>query len=62
MYRGSEVYDMGSYRCTACGYKFQPKTERLPNRCPFCSSPEIKLNETAQDLLNSVGKRQIPDQ
>ncbi|MBW2997100.1 hypothetical protein KY349_02030 [Candidatus Woesearchaeota archaeon] len=52
-----------NYRCTACGYKFRPKTERLPNRCPFCSSPEIQQNETAQDLLDSVGqKRQIPDQ
>ena len=50
-----------SYRCTACGYKFVPKTNRIPNRCPFCSSPDIKPNETAQDILNDVGKRQIPD-
>ncbi|MFC1740917.1 hypothetical protein ACFL3V_00070 [Nanoarchaeota archaeon] len=49
------------YRCLGCGYKFRPKTERTPNRCPFCSSSEIKRDENAQDLLNSVGKRQIPD-
>ena len=51
-----------NYRCTACGYKFKPKTERIPSRCPFCSSQEIRQNETAQDLLDSVGqRRQIPD-
>ncbi|MBU2561698.1 MAG: hypothetical protein KKD17_05345 [Nanoarchaeota archaeon] len=49
------------YRCLDCGYKFQPKTTRQPNRCPFCSSPSIRPAETAQDLLNSVGKRQIPE-
>jgi predicted Zn-ribbon and HTH transcriptional regulator len=49
------------YRCTGCGYKFQPKTERTPNRCPNCSSPEIKRDETAQDILNDVGKRIIPE-
>ncbi|MBW2972517.1 hypothetical protein KY359_05770 [Candidatus Woesearchaeota archaeon] len=52
---------MRKYRCLDCGYKFQPKTEREPNRCPFCSSPSIKINESAQDIINAVGKRQIPD-
>lgn len=49
------------YRCTNCGYKFAPKSDRPPNRCPFCSSPEIRIDESAQDILNEVGKRQIPD-
>lgn len=49
------------YRCLNCGYKFKPKTERAPNRCPFCSSPQIKRDESAQDIINTVGKRQIPE-
>ena len=50
-----------NYRCLGCGYKFTPKTERIPNRCPHCSSPDIKRAETAQDIIDSVGKRLIPD-
>ncbi len=50
------------YKCNDCKYKFSPKTDRTPNRCPFCSSHSIQPEETAQELINSVGKRQIPDQ
>jgi predicted Zn-ribbon and HTH transcriptional regulator len=49
------------YRCTSCGYKFVPKTSKTPNRCPFCSSFTVKQEESAQDILNEVGKRQIPE-
>ncbi len=49
------------FRCLDCRYKFSPKTERLPNRCPFCGSSSIKKDETAQDVLDEVGHRQIPD-
>ncbi|NQU78289.1 hypothetical protein HQ545_00820 [Candidatus Woesearchaeota archaeon] len=52
---------MVGYRCLSCGYKFKPKTDRSPNRCPYCSSPDIKIDESAQDLLDSVGKKLIPD-
>ncbi|MFH1063910.1 MAG: hypothetical protein V1729_02420 [Candidatus Woesearchaeota archaeon] len=50
------------YRCTNCGYKFQPKTNRVPNSCPFCSSGFIQKNESAQDLIDSIGNKLIPEQ
>lgn len=49
------------FECISCKYKFVPKTERVPKRCPFCSSPELREAESAQDLLDSVtGDRLIP--
>jgi len=49
------------YRCLNCKYKFEPKTGRIPARCPFCSSLSIKRDETAADLLSEAGRRQIPE-
>jgi DNA-directed RNA polymerase subunit RPC12/RpoP len=48
------------YRCANCNYRFSPKTDKVPNRCPYCSSPGIMMEETASSLLRSSGKRQIP--
>lgn len=48
---------MTRYYCTACGYKFEPKTSKVPKVCPYCGRRGTLIKEgSAQDILNELDK------
>ncbi len=43
--------------CTSCNYQFVPKTEKVPNRCPYCDRlGTVEKVMQMQDLLDDVGR------
>ena len=43
--------------CTSCNYQFVPKTEKVPNRCPYCDKlGTVEKVMQMQDLLDDVGR------
>ena len=47
---------MVQYRCMKCNYRFQPKTDKEPTRCPYCGTEEsLRLEESAEDLVRKAG-------
>ena len=40
------------YRCGACNYRFVPKGDRKPNKCPYCSADNIMVD--ARDLIREI--------
>ncbi len=48
---------MTRYYCTACGYRFEPKTNRKPKVCPYCGKRGTLVREgTAQELIDEVSE------
>ncbi len=46
---------MTRYYCTACGYKFEPKTGKVPTVCPYCGRRgTLKREGSAQELLDEL--------
>lgn len=46
---------MATLYCTNCGYKFTPKTEAMPENCPYCNKPEtLEKLRNMQDYLDEV--------
>ena len=53
---------MTRYYCKVCGYKFEPKTDRVPTVCPYCGRKGTLVKEgTAQDLINEAIKEDFED-
>ena len=48
--------------CRDCGFKF--KKEKIPVRCPYCSTPsKVGLLKTAQNLLDeTLGETRVMDE
>ena len=43
--------------CTSCNYQFVPKTEKVPDRCPYCDKlGTVEKVMQMQDLLDDVGR------
>ena len=43
--------------CTNCGYMFNVKTLKLPDRCPYCDKTgSIKESKSAQDFIDEVSE------
>jgi len=40
------------YRCGKCNYRFLPKGDTVPRRCPYCSSENILVD--ARDLVREL--------
>jgi DNA-directed RNA polymerase subunit RPC12/RpoP len=40
------------YRCGSCNYRFVPKGDREPRRCPYCSASNVMID--ARDLVKEV--------
>jgi len=54
---------MTRYYCKACGYRFEPKTDKIPKVCPYCGRTGTLVKEgTAQDLLDEVSKEDFDDE
>jgi len=46
---------MVKYECSACGYKFIPKTSRKPRICPYCSKAgTVSPCKGMQDLIDET--------
>ena len=46
--------------CTSCNYQFVPKTEKVPDRCPYCDRlGTVEKVMQMQDLLDDVGRETI---
>ena len=55
-----EIKKIGSYKCTACGYKFETSQGALNKQCPYCSRyGNIEKVKTAEEILQSVNN--MPD-
>ncbi|MFC1753307.1 hypothetical protein ACFL96_07940 [Thermoproteota archaeon] len=39
------------YRCGNCNYKFVPKAERAPSRCPYCGKDKLLVEEGVNEML-----------
>jgi DNA-directed RNA polymerase subunit RPC12/RpoP len=39
------------YRCNNCNYKFEQKSERVPDHCPYCAEKDI-MKETEYFNVN----------
>lgn len=49
----------GKLYCTSCNYQFVPKTEKTPNRCPYCDKVgTIEKVAQMQDLIDEVGRQE----
>ena len=43
--------------CTSCNYQFVPKTDKTPNRCPYCDKlGTIEKANQMQDLIDEVSR------
>ncbi len=40
------------YRCGACNYRFIPKGDMAPKRCPYCSANNVLMD--ARDLVKEI--------
>ena len=48
---------MTRYYCTACGYRFETKSDKKPKVCPYCGKEGTLVREgTAQEILDEVSK------
>ncbi|MEK6967587.1 MAG: hypothetical protein AABX51_03070 [Nanoarchaeota archaeon] len=46
---------MTKYECSACGYKFVPKTGKEPRICPYCSKAgSVSAVKGMQDLIDET--------
>lgn len=44
--------------CTSCNYQFEPKTEKVPNRCPYCNKVgSIEKASQMQDFIDEVSRQ-----
>ncbi|MBT7902535.1 hypothetical protein HN587_01640 [Candidatus Woesearchaeota archaeon] len=44
-----------NYRCMKCNYRFVPKTDAEPRRCPYCSTQgTLRTESTATQILRDV--------
>lgn len=46
------------YECTNCSYKFVPKTDRIPKKCPYCGTPGIRPAAKAQDIVTAAIRKE----
>ncbi len=47
------------WHCTSCNYLFEPKAEKVPEMCPYCSKTGVlEKNKSAQDWLDEVSVEQ----
>ncbi len=43
--------------CTSCNYQFVPKTDKMPDKCPYCDRPgTLEKVKQMQDLIDDVVK------
>ncbi|MBT5023350.1 hypothetical protein HOK51_08785 [Candidatus Woesearchaeota archaeon] len=42
---------MANYRCMNCNYRFVPKSNRAPTRCPYCSTEGKLVTEKSADQI-----------
>lgn len=43
--------------CTSCNYQFVPKTDKLPDKCPYCDrAGTLEKATQAQDLIDEVSR------
>lgn len=46
--------------CTNCNYQFAPKTDKMPNRCPYCDKlGTIEKASQMQDLIDDVSRETV---
>lgn len=45
---------MTRYECQKCNYKWEPKTNRVPPKCVYCSSTRIEPARQAQELIDEL--------
>ena len=56
----SQIKKLGSYKCTACNYKFESTTYKIDKVCPFCSRKgTVEKVKTASEILREIDD--IPD-
>ena len=50
----------GKLYCTSCNYQFVPKTDKTPNRCPYCDKlGTIEKASQMQDLIDDVSRETV---
>ena len=50
---------LGKLYCTSCNYQFVPKTDKMPNRCPYCDKiGTVEKVAQMQDLIDEVGRNE----
>jgi len=47
---------MVTFVCPGCRFKYAPRaaTRNPPNKCPNCGKTAMKVEPTAQDILDSI--------